>query len=93
MRVRETVWHSSQVLTEDMDGSLLWQADIAEWREMLNWVRGWGADCEVLEPKELRVEFVREARKLSQIYQVAASQTHPDDDDFDDKRLKELLGE
>jgi CRISPR-associated endonuclease/helicase Cas3 len=37
---------------------------------MLPWVRGWGADCEVLEPKELRDALVREAQELAELYQV-----------------------
>jgi len=52
--VCETVWHPSQVMTDLPDGGLVWRARIAEPREMFPWIRGWGADTEVLEPAELR---------------------------------------
>jgi len=49
-------------------GSLLWCASIAEPREMLPWVRGWGADVEVLEPQFLRNQIQNETRLLFQLY-------------------------
>jgi len=67
-RVRETRWHPSEQVTEQTDGSLLWCASIAEPREMLPWVRGWGADVEVLEPQELREKMKEEIEKLIIIY-------------------------
>ncbi len=69
-RVRESSWHESQVLIDKPDGSLLWKADVAEPKEMLPWIRGWGADCEVLEPEGLRRSLMREARKLAELYAV-----------------------
>ncbi|HNS03725.1 MAG TPA: WYL domain-containing transcriptional regulator, partial [Anaerolineae bacterium] len=50
MRVRETRWHPSQRIEEQADGHVLWRALVAEPQEMLPWVRGWGADVEVVEP-------------------------------------------
>jgi CRISPR-associated endonuclease/helicase Cas3 len=35
---------------------------------MLPWVRGWGADVEVLEPAELREELTREAKAIAEKY-------------------------
>ena len=67
-RVRETQWHHTEQVTEGRDGSLLWQARIAEWQEMLPWIRGWGADCEVLEPKELRETLTGEAKAMAEKY-------------------------
>ncbi len=43
---------------------------MAEWREMLPWVRGWGADVEVLEPEGLRNALKQEARELVELYKV-----------------------
>jgi CRISPR-associated endonuclease/helicase Cas3 len=68
-RVRETRWHRSQVLEDQPDGSLVWRARLAEPKEMLPWIRGWGADVELLEPEELRQRLVEEIIKLNQIYQ------------------------
>lgn len=67
-RVEETRWHLSQQTVMEHDGSLLWRAWVAEPQEMLPWVRGWGADCEVLEPLELRETMMGEARRLARTY-------------------------
>jgi CRISPR-associated endonuclease/helicase Cas3 len=70
-RVKETQWHTSETITDQPDGAIIWRANIAEPREMLPWIRGWGADCEVLEPKALRKALEREARQLAAVYGVA----------------------
>ena len=45
-RVRETIWHYNQrPLVELENGDVVWEANVADWHEMLPWVRGWGADC------------------------------------------------
>jgi len=67
-RVRETRWHRSEQIEEQADGSLVWRARVAEPQEMLPWVRGWGADVEVLEPEELRERMVGEARRMAETY-------------------------
>ncbi len=67
-RVQETRWHRSEQLEEQPDGSLLWRAQVAEPQEMVPWIRGWGADCEVLEPAELREQMTGEARRLAENY-------------------------
>jgi CRISPR-associated endonuclease/helicase Cas3 len=67
-RVKETRWHPSQELQDLPGGGVLWQAEIAEPREMLPWIRGWGADVEVLEPPELRQKLAQETRSAAIIY-------------------------
>jgi len=67
-RVRETRWHRSEQVEEQPDGSLLWRARVAEVQEMLPWIRGWGADCEVLEPQELREMLMGEAKAMAELY-------------------------
>ncbi|MCG3209837.1 MAG: hypothetical protein FOGNACKC_03464 [Anaerolineae bacterium] len=71
-RVKETRWHRNEDTIDQPDGSLLWRAKIAEPREMLPWIRGWGADCEVREPDWLRRALEREARRLAEVYGVLA---------------------
>src|SRR5690606_16201790 len=56
-RVRESVWHPAQRITPLPDGGCEWEAEVAEVREMVPWIRGWGADCEVLEPQAVRDEL------------------------------------
>lgn len=69
-RVLETRWHPSQVTCDDPDqpGWLRWQVDVADTLDLLPWVRGWGADCEALEPKELRETLMGEARAMAERY-------------------------
>ena len=69
-RVRETVWHNTQTLEERADGSVLFPARVAEPLEMYPWIRGWGADVEILEPKELRGRFREEVRRLAATYDI-----------------------
>jgi len=68
MRVRETRWHPSQRIEEQADGHVLWRALVAEPQEMLPWVRGWGADVEVVEPLALRETLMGEAKMLAKLY-------------------------
>jgi predicted DNA-binding transcriptional regulator YafY len=67
-RVQETRWHRSEEVTPQEDGSLLWQAQIAAPQEMLPWIRGWGADVEVLEPEALRSQIAEELRRAAAQY-------------------------
>ncbi len=67
-RIGETRWHRSEQVAEQEDGSLLWRAYIAEPLEMMPWIRGWGADVEVIEPEKLRQEIVEEVCRLEQLY-------------------------
>jgi CRISPR-associated endonuclease/helicase Cas3 len=69
-RVRETRWHRNEQTEEQPDGSLIWQAQVAEPQEMLPWIRGWGADVEVLAPGELREALIKEARRIALLYQL-----------------------
>jgi len=67
-RVRETRWHRSEQVAEQADGSPLWRAWVAEPKEMVPWIRGWGADVEILSPEEVREALVNEARRLAAMY-------------------------
>lgn len=70
-RVRETRWHISQEPPETQDdGSVIWRARVAEPQEMLPWIRGWGADVEVLEPEWLRDKLRSETHKLANLYGI-----------------------
>ncbi len=69
-RVCETRWHTSERIDELDDGGLLWTATVAEPREMLPWIRGWGAEVEVLSPPEVRDMLVEELRRLDQLYGI-----------------------
>jgi predicted DNA-binding transcriptional regulator YafY len=53
-RVREREWHESQEMRELPDGALELRMRLGALSEVEQWVLGWGAAAEVIEPKELR---------------------------------------
>ncbi len=53
-RVRETVWHRSQVLTDLPDGRIEMTVQVAGIVEIRPWILSWGDQVEVLEPASLR---------------------------------------
>lgn len=67
-RLQETRWHPTQEMWLERDGSVIWQAQISEPQEMLPWIRGWGADVEVLEPEDIRQQVAAEAEATARIY-------------------------
>ena len=67
-RLLETRWHPTEVITDEGDGSVLWQAQIAEPQEMLPWIRGWGPDVEILEPQSIRDQVAIDADRTARIY-------------------------
>lgn len=74
-RVKETLWHPSQQLTLTRDGCEL-TMQIADTLEAENWIRGWGADCEVLEPAELRESMISHIRRLTKSYGLTERGPH-----------------
>ncbi|MEA3349011.1 MAG: WYL domain-containing transcriptional regulator [Chloroflexota bacterium] len=72
-RVCETQWHHTEETKELEDGSLLWRAQVAEPQEMLPWIRGWGADCEVVGPEELREKLMGDTKAMAEEYGWFAS--------------------
>jgi predicted DNA-binding transcriptional regulator YafY len=69
-RVKECVWHPSQVIVDLPDGGCVMTLRVGSLLEVTPWIRSWGPDVEVLEPEELRKEFSKYARRLAQIYGV-----------------------
>jgi predicted DNA-binding transcriptional regulator YafY len=59
--IGETVWHPSQVLTKQKDGSLVMELQVMDTVELAAWIMGWGAHVEVLEPVEMRAVMVEAA--------------------------------
>jgi len=66
--VQESRWHRSQQIEPQEDGTLIWRARIAAPQEMLNWIQGWGAGVEVLEPAWLRERVVEDVRRMAEMY-------------------------
>ncbi len=66
--VRERAWHETQVLTDNPDGSVDLEMEVAGTREIRLWVLGWGAQAEVLAPAALRKEIKAEIRAMGRRY-------------------------
>ncbi len=67
-RVKESFWHPSQIIEDLPDGGCLMTVKVGSTMEMSPWIRGWGPDVEVLEPKDLREQFKRWAKRLGEMY-------------------------
>jgi predicted DNA-binding transcriptional regulator YafY len=66
--IQEKVWHESQKIEAQEDGSLLFEAEVAGTDEIKYWIMTWGARAEVLEPASLREEIRREAGEMLGMY-------------------------
>jgi len=69
-RVKESQWHPSQKILDLDHGELLAEFEISEPYEMYPWIRGWGADVEILEPEYLRQRFIVEIREMVEKYGI-----------------------
>jgi predicted DNA-binding transcriptional regulator YafY len=67
-RVQETIWHPSQRLETTPDGRMRLRFTVGAWLEIRHWVLGWGEDCEVVAPDELRKSIRQAADGMSRIY-------------------------
>lgn len=67
-RVKESVWHPSQVIVDLPEGGCIMTLQVGSLLEITPWIRGWGPDVEVIEPEELRQKFKRWAVEMSEIY-------------------------
>lgn len=67
-RVREAVWHPSQQMRPLPDGGCILIMQVPSLVEILNWIRSWGPDVEVIRPQELRALVAAEAAKIIAMY-------------------------
>lgn len=66
--IKENIWHGSQVIHENPDGSVVFEAEVAGTEEIRFWVLNWGSHALVLEPESLREAVRKEAEKLLSSY-------------------------
>lgn len=74
--VQEKVWHESQKITENRDGSIILELEVAGTREIKHWILRWGSQAQVLEPDSLREEIRSEAAELLGVYADSAAQVN-----------------
>jgi proteasome accessory factor B len=67
-RVRETVWHRTQVLTDLPDGGVEMAVQVAGIVEIRPWILSWGNQVEVVAPPDLREAVATAARGAAERY-------------------------
>lgn len=66
--VRERVWHPSQTMAAQADGSLILTLTVNHLLELKRWILSWGEAARVLAPPALIEELQRTARELAARY-------------------------
>lgn len=77
--IRERIWHPSQHLSDQADGTLIFTATVAGIEEISHWVLRWGAGAQVLEPAALRQAIGRQAAAMASHYRDAPADEHHKD--------------
>jgi CRISPR-associated endonuclease/helicase Cas3 len=93
-RLKENKWHPTERSEPLSDGGCIWMAEGAEVQEMAPWIRGWGADVEVLVPDELRKAMIHETRRLARLYgwTVHQGEQETEETDYDNQRFQDIFG-
>jgi predicted DNA-binding transcriptional regulator YafY len=66
--VSEVIWHKTQRLEWNQDGTLDFRAQVSGLQEIVWWILGYGDQAEVLRPAKLRKLVAQRARNMHQIY-------------------------
>lgn len=67
-RVRERVWHDTQILIDLPNGGIELTMKLGALPEVESWILSWGADAQVLAPAELRKRIQATIAKLAKQY-------------------------
>ena len=66
--IRERIWHQSQQIHPQDDGSIIFEAEVAGTDEIKYWIMNWGSKAVALSPETLREEIQEEAALLMKNY-------------------------
>jgi len=66
--IEEKIWHESQKLEKQKDGSLILELKVAGTDEIKFWVLTWGAKARVIKPLSLRDQIVEEVTAMLKTY-------------------------
>ena len=66
--VNEKIFHHSQSVKREKDGSVLLQMKVPLGKELINWVLGWGESAEVIKPQKLREHVLEVVELLAKKY-------------------------
>ncbi len=71
--IAEKIWHDSQNIEPQEDGSIIFEAEVAGTEEIKFWVMKWGAKARVLAPESLREEIRLEVEAMLENYKGNSS--------------------
>ena len=71
--IKEKIWHESQKISSQNDGSIIFEAEVAGTDEVKFWIMSWGSKALVLEPASLSDEIRAEAEAVLEKYTKAAA--------------------
>ena len=77
--IKEKIWHESQEIHPQPDGSIIFEAMVARTDEIRFRIMTWGSKTEVLEPESLREEIRAEAERMLKRYQEDVEREERDD--------------
>lgn len=66
--IRERAFNNAEEITLLRDERCILRIQVADWHDLLGWVRSWGTQVEVLEPQALCDEIVNEAKRVLALY-------------------------
>jgi len=67
-RIRESDWPGVTGVADAPDGGCVMTLRVSHTLEMVPWIRGWGPDCEVLAPEDLRRRIAEDMRRAAEGY-------------------------
>jgi len=68
--IREKIWHETQEIIPQNDGSIIFEAQVAGTEEVKYWVLKWGSKARVLAPEALLEETRREVEAMLANYET-----------------------
>jgi len=68
--IREKIWHETQQIEAQNDGTIIFEAEVAGIDEIKFWILKWGAKARVLEPESLRELMRAEAEAMVANYLI-----------------------
>ena len=75
--IKEKIWHHTQKIEPQKDGTIIFTAEVAGTDEVRHWVLSWGDKAEILEPALLREEISRELTECLDKYAKEARKAQP----------------
>jgi predicted DNA-binding transcriptional regulator YafY len=76
--IEEKIWHESQEIHPQADGSIIFEARVAGTDEIRFWIMTWGSKAKVIEPETVKEDIRAEAEKMAKLYDpsVVAEESH-----------------